>query len=240
MNFISNILNKISTLVTSLKRKKINIDNLPSRGLFYDKDFSLTLKPIDKNNIINFKTSIVKYSKNPILMTRLMNKIVQLSLVEKENFEKIVSIDVMYLFILVVNISHKEKLDIEKDFKHFDWDKYKEYYNKSEKAFDIKGFKYAPPKCLIQEDVVNYILNQSMKKQEEIPEESLNFMYFIKDKKRLTPEEVENLLKIFSSDLSIKDKNLVNLIVKRFSKINRYRVGKNKQITLSNIDKLIF
>lgn len=238
------IFNKIGELICEIKRnfkkKVVDLNKLPSKNLFYPQGFKITLKPVEKTYIENFKTSFISSNKNPILISRLMKKIVKNSIIEKDNFEEILSIDIMYLFIIIVNISYSDKFKIEEKLKHFNFDKYRDYYNDQEKVFEIKGFKYAPPKCLIQEDVINFVLNTGLKRQKEIPERALNFIFFIKDKKRLKTEEIDNLLTIFSEELSDNDKKLINLIVQKFSGMNIYKLKNNKVLNIDNLIKTIF
>jgi hypothetical protein len=76
------------------KTKKINVKDLPSRGIFYKKDFSLKIKKAEIQDIVEYELNFDK--ENLFAVVESIKKIVKKNIVLDNNytFDDVKSVDV--------------------------------------------------------------------------------------------------------------------------------------------------
>jgi hypothetical protein len=237
----------ISKILNSLikRNKRVDLKNLPSQGLFYPDNFSISIKRCSDEKIINYEK---KYDSKDLL--NIINNIKQVVndntiLSNGYNFNDIKSVDIVFLFLEIVKYTKEKSITIEHyndingstvkldfneyNFNYYDINKILKYYNENNKYLEIDGFKYSLPTIGVENSVSKFLFSKSYE-IDKYANLSYDFVFFVGNKSLLTFNEIENLIQIFNYDLSDKDKETIKKIVDKFSSINRYTLKFNNDI----------
>jgi len=131
-----NIFNGLSNIISSLltRPQKINLSQLPSQGLFYKKDFEISIKKAKPVDIEKYEQNFIKEDLGIVI--RKVKKIVEENSILSTNykFEDLKSIDVVFLFLEIVRFTKGKPVIV----------KYFDEVTQSEKKieFSPKNFNY--------------------------------------------------------------------------------------------------
>jgi len=239
----------LSALISQMLKgyRKIDVNKLPSQGLFYKDDFKLWIKKAEDEDIKNYERNYRKSLESAI---HRVKKIVKRNVVVAEgySYRDIKSIDIIFLFFEIVQYTNKKDIiikyfdDVEGtvneaiiNSEHFNYvkipDNLMEKYDAVNKQFVIDGFKYSLPSIGIESSMVNFLIRKSI-----LPENMsyqnyfYDFIYFLNDKTKITDDEMENLITIFNDDISEDDLEKIQNIILTFEKFWRYALKKDNQI----------
>lgn len=236
-------------IVNYKKSRKIDLKTLPSRGLFYPDDLTIRVTEASEDDITYYKAN---YISDSIYIIRLIKIIVKNNTILSKGYDffDISSIDIMYIFFEILKYTNSDEILIyypngsimfnTHNFKYFELtDEIMSHYNKKEKCFDIKGFKYKTPCIGIEQSTTKFITDSVEKGDlEDVKDKEYDFMYFMGDKKHLTYEEIYNILTVFNEDLDDEDKETISEIMSMFKGMNNYELitPDNDIVEMSSLD----
>lgn len=239
----------IKGIVNYKKSKKIDLSILPSRGLFYPDDLMIRINEASEDDIVYYKA---EYISDPLEVVNLIKRVVKNNTKLNKNYDffDISSIDILYIFFEIVKYTNNDEILIyypngnimfnSHNFKYFELtDEIMSYYNKKEKCFEIKGFKYKTPCIGVEQSVTKFITESANKGMlEEVKNKDYDFMYFMGDKKHVGFDEIYNILTIFNEDLDDEDEKTISDITEMFKDINRYELltPEGKIVEMSYLD----
>jgi hypothetical protein len=229
-------------------QKKMETKSLPSQGLFYKDDFEVWIKKADVGDVIEYEFNYIKDDLGIVLtrLKRMVEKNTRLS--SGYTFNDIRSIDVVFLFFEIVKFTKNKPITIsyfndeigradevdfgEKSFNYYNIeDGLMKYYNKEEKIFNINGYKFRLPSIGIENCLTNYLIDKQYESDAlKYNDYNYDFLNFLGDKNVITFNEIDNLLQIFNFDLDNSEKEKINNICKKFSKIHKYSLKKGNKI----------
>ena len=248
---ISNILKSILNL-----QKRIDINELPSMGMFYRSDFEIWIKKAEISDIIEYECEFKRDDLGSILykLKRIVEKNTILS--GKYTYNDIKSVDIIFIFIEIVKFTNNtpfliryknplsgnvESLDFSSEnFNYFSKEKIQKNWDPSSKEILIDGYKYCLPSIGVENSITKYLISRSSVPNNNLNYESLSydFIYFLGGKSELSQGEIENLIQIFNFEISEDEKKKIRKIVKKFSGLGKYSL-KKEDLTIeltSNID----
>ena len=236
-----------------IKKKKVEIKNLPSQGLFYKDDFNISIKRVNIKEITEYENNYDR--ENLGLVLGRLKKIVENNIIipNEYSFKHIKSIDVIFIFLEIVRFTKDKPVQLEYfndeigtidkidfDEKSFNYCRLSEEimsdWNSNQKCFVINGYKFSLPSIGIENSLTNFLINKSYDEDSNnYNDYSYNFTYFLGDKDFLTFEEIENLIQIFNFDIEDEEVEKIDNLVKRFIPLQRYSLIKdNKVIEMSS------
>ncbi len=226
----------LKSIINSILRlnKIVDLQTLPTQGLFYPDDFKMWIKKANIDDITEYEYQF----KNDDLGTILnkMGKIIRNNTIFSSGYyyDDIKSVDRIYLFIEIVKFTNNKPFLVDvgmgskvefsnKTFNYFDLGNNIEYYDNTNKCISIDGFKYTLPTIGTERCITNYIISKSGGPDVEKYEKySYDFIYFLGQKSNLSESEIDNLINIFNHDLSDDDKEKISSITKSLSYIQKY------------------
>jgi hypothetical protein len=254
---------RISDMIGSLLSgyKKINTNKLPSQSFFYPKDFEIKIKKADIEDIIRYETTFDK--NDPLNIIDNVKIIVRNSTIlsKKYTFDDIKSADLSFLFFEIVKFSMSKDIKIQyfndesgkneyaifgiDNFNYFDFSKFKKSYDQNTKEFVINGYKFSLPSLGIENSLTRFMENKITNDNINLYNNySYDFLFFLGNKRKLTFEEIDNLITIFNFDIDDSEAIKIKNIVLKFSSLIEYSVKKDgkiidfrSKIDLSNIWK---
>ena len=231
-----------------IKKKKVEIKNLPSQGLFYKDDFKISIKKVDIKEIVEYENN---YDREDLgLVLGRLKRIVENNIILSNgySFKNIKSIDVIFIFLEIVRFTKDkpvqleyfndeigaiDKIDFDEKIFNYcrlsneimsDWDS-------NQKCFVINGYKFSLPSIGIENSLTNFLINKSYDEDSSnYNDYSYNFTYFLGDKEFLTFEEIENLIQIFNFDMEEDEVDKTDNLVRRFIPLQRYSLIKNNKV----------
>jgi hypothetical protein len=230
------------------KKKKVEIKNLPSQGLFYKDDFKISIRKVGMKEIEEYEKN---YDREDLgLVLGRLKKIVEnnIALSNGYSFKHIKSIDVIYIFLEIVRFTKNKPVQLEYfndesgtidkidfDEKSFNYCRLSEEIMQSwdpeERCFAINGYKFSLPSIGIENSLTNFLINKSYDEDSSnYNEYSYNFTYFLGDKEILTFEEIENLIQIFNFDMEDEEVDKTDDLVRLFIPLQRYSLIKNNKV----------
>lgn len=243
------ILNILNSIIN--KKKKININELPSQGLFYNDDFNIFIKKVTQDQIDDYKNHID--SDNISTIINVIKKIVKNNIVLSNEylFEDVKSIDIIYIFLELVKyttdkkviINFDKKIEVEFDTNNFVYffDTNKDvlkFYDKENKCFYINDYKFTLPSIGIEDSLTKFLIKKIDINNEHIyTKYYYDFTYFLGHKNKLDDSEIENLIEIFNYELDKEESKKIKNIVELFIPMQKYRL-KHKQKTLDLTSKV--
>lgn len=222
-------------LINHKKTKKLDIEKLPSRGLFYPTELKIKITKASNEDITNY---IANYSNDILEVLKLVKIIIKRNIILNKNYDffDLSAIDIMYIFFEIVKFTNDDDLLISypkgtvvfnsDNFNYFNLtDEIMSYYSEEDRSFNIKGFKYKLPSIGVEHST-NRFINESAERGtiSKFQDKSYDFMYFMGDRTHLTYEEIENILTLFNEDLDKEDKESISYIMDLFDGINRYEL----------------
>jgi hypothetical protein len=140
-------------------------------------------------------------------------------------FTKNKSYDIIYFDL---NGNKKNIEFSSKYFNYFDFNQYKNNWNKIDRCFDINGYKYSLPSISAENCLTDFLHYRSIEgNPEKWNKYNYDFIYFLGKKEFITFDEIENLIQIFNYDLSEEESEKVVNIIKSFRKLQRYTLMDN-------------
>ena len=230
------LLEVLRTLLT--ETKKIEILDLPSRGLFYKDDFKIKIKKADIEDIIEYEH---RFDKTNLMITincikDIVNKNTILS--SEYTYEYIRSVDIIFLFLEIVKFTTGKEIPIsyinkngEEDkinfsteyFNYFNFDKFMSSYDTVSKEILLDGWKFSLPSIGVESSLTKYLSSKSDAEDIKfLNNASYDFMFFLGDKHQLSFPEIDNLIQIFNFDLDESELDKVKSIVDKFKSIVGY------------------
>lgn len=228
---------------------EIDINDLPSMGIFYPDDFIMKISKTSKSDIEYYIDNYVYDDFISILkgIKRIISNNIRLS--DGYIFSNILSIDILYLFIEIVKLTTGRDIYIidnginikfcSDNFNYFEIDdNFKNKFDNDSKDFVYKGFRYSLPTTGVESSITRFLYEMSeQNKLEEFSHVSYDFLYFLGGRTTLKNDEIKNLITIFNDDISEMDKKITSEIVANFRKFSEYTLrGSNSIITLDSID----
>jgi len=231
-----------------VKKKKVEIKNLPSQGLFYKDDFSISIKRVSVVEIAEYEKD---YDREDLgLVLGRLKKIVENNIILSNgySFRNIKSIDVIFIFLEIVRFTKNKPVQLEYfnddigaidkinfDEKSFNYCRLDEdimqYWDANEKCFVINGYKFSLPAIGIENSLTNFLISKSYDENaSNYNDYSYNFTYFLGDREFLTFEEIENLIQIFNFDMEEDEVDKTDDLVKLFIPLQRYSLVKNNKV----------
>lgn len=252
-----NLVSKIKKFF--VKTKKIDLKTLPSQGIFYEKNFQIRIKMVDKSEIEEYEKNYVK--DNISIMLYKIKKVVEANtiLCKGWSFDDIKSIDIIFLFLEIVKFTKGEPIilkyidnnlkegEIEFGSKSFNYFKLStavnEKWDPKERVFDINGYKYSLPSIGVENCITNFLMIKSTKPDAlKYNDYDYHFTFFLGHKNRLGYDEIENLLEIFNSDMDVEEKAKVKSVIDLMYPMQIYSLKKDNiviemgaKINLENI-----
>jgi hypothetical protein len=231
-----------------IKKRRIDIKNLPSQGLFYKDDFSIDIKKVGIKEISEYEKEYDK--ENLALVLGRLKNIVKNNIVLPEgySFEYIKSIDVIFIFLEIVKFTKNKPVQLEYfndelgmidkiDFgeKNFNYcylnSDIMKKWNSEEKCFNIDGYKFTLPSIGIENSLTNFLIKKSYEEDaEKYNEYTYNFTYFLGDREFVSFDEIENLIQIFNFDMEEEEVDKTNGLVKAFIPLQKYSLIKNNKV----------
>ena len=231
-----------------VKKKKIDVKILPSQGLFYRDDFKISIKKVDKKEIIEYET---EYDREDLgLVLRRLKKIVENNTIlpKEYTFKHIKSIDVIFIFLEIVKFTNNKPIQLEYfndeigavdkinfDENNFNYCRLDEEIMKNwdskERCFVINGYKFSLPSIGIENSLTNFLIKKSYDEDSnKYNEYNYNFTYFLGDKEFINFDEIENLIQIFNFDMEEDEFEKTEDLVRLFIPLQRYSLIKNNKV----------
>ncbi len=231
-----------------LKKKNIEVKNLPSQGLFYKDDFKVAIKKVGPKEIEEYEKN---YDKEDLgLVLGRLKKVVENNTILSKgySFNNIKSIDVIFIFLEIVRFTKDKPVQLEYfndeigiidkinfDEKTFNYcklsDEIMEKWDPNERCFFINGYKFSLPSIGIENSLTNFLINKSYEEDaSNYNEYNYNFTYFLGDKDFVNFEEIENLIQIFNFDMEPEEFEKTDNLVRLFIPLQRYSLIKNNKV----------
>lgn len=231
-----------------LKKKNIEVKNLPSQGLFYKDDFKVAIKKVGLKEIEEYEKN---YDKEDLgLVLGRLKKVVENNTILSKgySFNNIKSIDVIFIFLEIVRFTKDKPVQLEYfndeigiidkinfDEKTFNYcklsDEIMEKWDPNERCFFINGYKFSLPSIGIENSLTNFLINKSYEEDaSNYNEYNYNFTYFLGDKDFVNFEEIENLIQIFNFDMEPEEFEKTDNLVRLFIPLQRYSLIKNNKV----------
>ncbi len=229
-------------------QREIDVNFLPSQGLFYKNDFEIFIKKADMEDIIEYE---YRYEGDDVglVLTRL-KKIVQKNTIFSNgySFEDIKSIDVIYIFLEIVQFTNNKIIEITyfndligqddkilfgpSTFNYCKLDSnVMSYYDSDTKEFIMDGYRYSIPSIGVENCLTQFLIAKSYEPNSiKYNAISYDFLYFLGHKSQLSFSEIENLIQIFNEDLSQIDKDRIRNVIVQFSLFGKYSLKRDSQV----------
>jgi hypothetical protein len=246
---------EITSLIKSLMgiNKKIKLEDLPSKGLFYPEGLEISIKKASMEDIIKYdlefrETDILSVISN--IKTIVINNTI---LSEGFSWRDIKVLDLVWIFLEIAKFTTGKKVVIEyfndyenkvkeiefnsNTYSYFDYHKLKgSYYDSEKKDFLIDNYRFSFPTLGVEHDLIKYVNSKSGKKNaKKLSEYNFNFIFFLGQKSSLSKKEVENLITIFNKDLEESEIKKIDNIIHTFSPAIKYSVEiEGREIDINN------
>ena len=240
----------LSNLVRGLLnlQKEINLNLLPSQGLFYKDDFKMWIKRADMEDIIEYEYNFIKDNLSVVInkLKRIVEK--NTTFTTGYSFNDIRSIDVVFIFLEIVKFTNAkpiklsyqdEEEGIEKtidfDSNFFNYFKIEDglmsKYDKESKEFIVDGYKYSLPTIGAENCLTRFLVSKSsLPGSSRYNNFTYDFTYFLGGRNHLHFSEIENLIQIFNFDMDSSEKGKVKSVVRLFSPLQKYSLIKDDKV----------
>lgn len=236
-------------LIKSLVKgsKDLDLKQLPSRGLFYPDDFWIRIKRATMEEIIQYETNF--RDKDMFSIIESIKRVVESNSSYPHNygFKYLKVIDLIWVFLEIVKFTTDKKIVVnyfdsdqslvkeieisQNSFNYFDFDKFSDKYNSSEKNYYLDGYRFSLPSIGVESDLLKYLNSKSAQKsRKNLAESNFNFIFFLGMKDSLTKREIDNLITIFNDDIDESEIKKINNIIEDFSKSIKYTLKVGKKV----------
>lgn len=228
-----NVMDILKSLFTDYK--VINTKDLPSQGLFYDKDFDIKIKKADIEDIIEYEH---KFDKDNLLSAiECIKNVVNRNVIISNNkftYDYIKSVDIIFIFLEIVKFTTGKEIEIPyidingkeriinfsmENFNYFDFSEYMKSYNETTREFEIDDYRFSLPSIGLETSLTNYLISNQNKNLSNL---SYDFMFFLCNKSIITIAEIENLIQIFNYDIDGDEINKIRSLIDKFKNIVSY------------------
>ena len=227
--------------------KKIPVEILPSTGLFYKDDFTVTIKKADLEDIIEYEWEFDTTDVGSVI-SRVKNIVRKNTILSSGySFGDIKSADIVFIFLEIVKLTNKKPINVEyvdrfgvssvipfgeSSFNYiYLSDEIMNNYDSDTKEFVIEGFRFSAPSIGIENSLTRFLVGMTKtNKITTYKDYSYDFIYFLGNKRKIDSNEIENLLQIFNNDLSEKDQDNVKNIVNKFKQFSEYSLVNDQDI----------
>lgn len=247
---MSGLWNVLKSVFDNNKYVDVNLSELPSRGIFYPDDFGIKIKQAEKEDIEKYHDRYIDGDFMSIFMGIKWVVRHNVKMSKGHTFQRIASIDVLYLFLEIVKMTKNKDIYIvtEKEgkvrfcpenFNYFEFtEEYIKNFDEENKEFVYDGFKYSIPTVGAESSISRFLYNMSQKDRlSEFSDSSYDFLYFLGGKTGLSDDEIENLITIFNDEISDKDKETIAQIIEEFKQVSKYTLKtKSGIVPLEGID----
>lgn len=230
------------------RKRRIDVRDLPSQGFFYDRDFTLTIKAADEEEIRDYESDYDRENFSSVLskLKRIVERNVILG--GGYTFNHIKSIDIVFLFLEIVKLTRGKQIHInyyddergkeetiefgKKSFNYFQPDGWLlERWDDERKCFEINGYCVSLPGIGIESSLTHYLIERSYGPgSERLNDYRYDFTFFVQGKERLNFEEIDNLIQIFNFDIDEEEKLKVEDAVERLKPMQRYSLVKDGRV----------
>jgi len=235
-----------------VKRIKLDTKFLPSQGLFYKKDFEISIKKASKEDILDYEKNYVKDDIGTViyLIKKIVEKNIKLS--DGYVYEDIKSIDIIFIFLEIVKITKGKPINLlyfdketdsegkiefgSKYFNYFQFtNKLLQNYSSEDRSFTINGYKYTLPSIGVENSLTNFLIVKSNEEDAfNYNNYTYDFTYFVGDKNNLKFKEIENLIQIFNFDMDKDEMKKMKEVIKTFLPLQRYSLKKDGRVVEMN------
>lgn len=220
-----------------IETKSIDVNKLPSQGLFYNDDFSIKIKKAEVEDIIDYE---LKFDKtNVITSIECIKRVVDKNVVlpKPYTYLDIKSVDIVFLFIEIVKYTKNADLKIPyinnmgiesiinfntDNFNYFDMSIHIPNYDSNTKEVVIDGYRFSLPSIGVETSLTQYLSSVSDEEAEKLKNVSFDFIFFLGSKNHLRFDEIDNLIEIFNNDIDEEEREKVANIVSKFKGIVGY------------------
>jgi hypothetical protein len=226
------------------KKRKIEINSLPSQGLFYSNDIKISIKSASKSDIKDYEDNYIKDDIGVVIY--YIKKIVERNIIVSEpyKYDDIKSIDVIFIFLEIVKLTKGRAINLiyfdkDKDrdekiefgsryFNYFQLGDLIKYYDYKNRCFVVDGYRYTLPSIGVENSLTNFLMIKSAEEDSEVYNTYLyDFTHFVGHNNHLKYSEIENLLQIFNFDMEPSEIKKVKNIINMFSPIQKYSLIKD-------------
>lgn len=222
--------------------KEVDLSLLPTRGIFYPTDFKLYIKKASELNIIEYETHLEV--ENPQSIIACVTQIVEECTFGSHSFETIKHNDAVHLFFQIVEFTKKTpiymnidgvKINVLKDFKHFDYSAYD--YDEKSREIIKNGYRFSMPSIGVDHDTLNFILFADKNCPHYLDYNFLH-LFLTGNKTALSFENSMKLLDIFESmdKYDIKEIEEGVEILNKGAIYSAYKDGKTYHIGKDTLD----
>lgn len=236
-------------------KKKIELETLPSCGVFYNEDFEIHIRRATMDEIVDYEVNLNIQNFYSVLES--IKKIVRdcTSYSKNYTYEDLKSIDVVWIFMEIVKYTNNSPITIDyfdkseekiknievsvENFNYFKYQKYLNKYNKEERCFEINGYKFTLPTSGVENSLTKFLSeNSNNSKYKKYLDYDYSFIYFLGQRNKLDSDEIKNISHIFNEEMDRYESEKVANIIQQFSKWPRYtfKVGKKVYEITSKID----
>lgn len=228
--------------------RKIDVKYLPSQGLFYNDDFGISIKRADSNDIKEYEEGYIKDDLGIVInkLKKIVEKNTKFS--SEYNFNDVKSIDIIFLFLEIVRFTKGKALqlkyfndetgneeDIEFSSSYFNYFKpdieLSSNYDNELKEFNIDGYKFSLPSIGVENCLTNYLMSKSNTENASAYNDyNYDFLFFLSGKRKITFDEIDNLIHIFNFDMDITEQKKVRKIIKMFQPLQKYSLKKEGKV----------
>jgi hypothetical protein len=228
--------------------RKIDIKYLPSQGLFYKDDFYISIKRADSDDIKEYEEGYIKDDIGIVInkLKKLVEKNTRFSL--DYNFNDVKSIDIIFLFLEIVRFTKGKALqlkyfndetgeedNIEFSASFFNYfiidDDLLSRYDNNLKEFNINDYKFSLPSIGVENCLTSYLIGKSNTENSSAYNDyNYDFLFFLSGKRKLTFDEIDNLIHIFNFDMDIDEQKKVRKIIKMFQPLQKYSLRKKGKV----------
>lgn len=217
--------------------KIVDLEKLPSQGIFYPNDLQIKLKKVPIEDIVEYEVNFDK--ENLFGAIESIKNIVRKNLIFNNNytFSDIKSVDIVYLFFELVTFTNRKPIIIpffddssgkeiqlefsSENFNYFDFSNWQSSI--LENQINIDGYKFSWPTIGVENCLTQFLLDKSFKSDSKAWNNyNYDFIFFLGNKNNLTFEEIENLVTIFNFDLENSELDKIKRIVQTFSGVVGY------------------
>lgn len=242
-------MNLIKIIKNLLIRKiKIDVKKLPSQGFFYNDDFEIYIKKVDKKDIIDYENDYDRENLSVIL--KKLKKIVKENVILSKDYtyDHIKSIDIVFLFLEIVKLTKNKDIKIEyyndekskSEFIDFDSKNFNYYHvsdelfdkwNEKERLFDINGYKYSLPSIGVENSLTMYLISKSYEEDAiKYNDYNYDFTFFLGNRESVNFNEIENLIQIFNFDIEEEEYKKIEYVIRLLNPIQKYSLKKGDKI----------
>lgn len=223
--------------------KKIDVEKLPTQGMFYPKDFEIKIRKSDMKDIIEYEQNYD--ADNLFSVIESIKNLVRKNTVFGKNycFDDIKSVDIVFIFLEIVKFTKNKNIQIpfydetgnldiiefnKNNFNYFDFGPYLKDRDSEKGEILIDSYRFSMPSIGAENCLTRFLISKG--KSKKWSEYNYDFIFFLGNKNSLTFKEIENLVTIFNFDIEDSEKEKISGIKDRFTNLVGYSLKKENQV----------